>query len=90
MQTTLTLTIGIKAYLQITLINENHSFHSEQLTENDMKTNDSDNESFLSDQSLHFTLLGSDRSPRLKWFPWLFCLMTAVFTPEIDFKLPYP
>ena len=37
---TLTLTIGIKAYLQITLINENHGFLSEQLTEDDMKTND--------------------------------------------------
>ena len=40
-----------KAYLQITLINENHSFLSEQLAEDDMKMNDSDNESFISDQS---------------------------------------
>ena len=52
-----------KAYLQMTLINENHSFLSEQLVEDEMKTNDSDNESFLSDQSLHFTLLGPDGFP---------------------------
>ena len=89
-QTTPKLTIGIKTYLQITLINENHSLLSEQLAEDDMKTNDSDNESFLSDQSLHFTLLGSDGSPRLKWIPWLFCLMTAILMPEIDFKLLWP
>ena len=68
-----TLTIGIKAYLQITIINENHSFLSEQLTEDNMKTKDSDNENFLSDQSLHFTLLGQMDSPRLKWFPQLLC-----------------
>ena len=79
-----------KAYLHITLINENHSFLSEQLAEDDMKTNDGDNESFLSDQSLHFTLFGSDGSPRLKWFPWLFCLMRAILMPEIDFKLLCP
>ena len=61
-----------KVYHQITLINENPSFLSEQLAEDDMKTNDSDNESFLSDQSLCFTLLGSDRSLRLKQIPRLF------------------
>ena len=55
-----------------------------------MKTNDSDNENFLSDQSLHFTLLGSDGSPRLKWFLWIFCLMTVILMPEIDFKLLCP
>ena len=55
-----------------------------------MKTNDSDNESFLSDQSLCFTLLGSDGSPRLKWILWLFCLMAAVLMPEIDFELLCP
>ena len=76
-----------KAHLQITLINENHSFLSEQLAEDDMKTNDSDNESFLSDQSLCFTLLGSDGSPRLKWIPRLFCFMTAILIPESYFKL---
>ena len=79
-----------KAYLQMTLINENHSFLSEQLAEDDMKITDSDNESFLSDQSLCFTLLGSDGSPRLKWIPMLFCLMTAILTPEIYFKLLCP
>ena len=79
-----------KAYLQITLINENHSFLLEQLVEDDMKTNDSDNESFLSDQSLHFTLLGSYVSPRLKWIPRLFCLMIAILMPEIYFKLLWP
>ena len=89
-QTTPTLTIVIKAYLQITLINENHSFLLEQLAENNMKTNDSDNESFLSDQSFCFTLLGSDRSPRLKWYPWLFCLITTILMPEIDFELLCP
>ena len=77
-----TLTIAKKVCLQITLINENHSFLSEQLAKDDMKTNDSNNERFLSDQSLCFMLLGSDRSPRLKLIPRLFCFMTEILTPE--------
>ena len=67
-KTAASLTIGIKPYLQITLSNENHSFLSEQLTEDDTKINDSDNERFLSDQCLHFTMLRSERSPRLNGF----------------------